>query len=578
MSRLISGLVALLLAAPGAGAQIFVGDGPQIDIIAAPPTGAVPRSDQQPPRDGRAAAAGTGRIRGRVVAADSGQPIRKAIIRVVSPDTRTTRTSSTDPDGRYEIKDLPAGRYAVTATKGTYVNLSYGQRRPNEPGKPLQLTDNQTLDKIDFSLARGGVIAGRVLDEFGEPVADVQVVPMRNQFTSTGRRPTPSGRLASTNDIGEFRIYGLSPGQYYVSATLRSQSFGLDAAAEDRSGYAPTYYPGTPNFSDAQAITVAAAETRSDIVLMLVPTRTAQISGSVVDAQGQPVKQGAVQAMQESGMMMLGMSAGPIRPDGSFTVSGVAPGEYTLRAMVGRPADGMPPEVATARVTVNGADIAGVRLAPVAPVTLSGRIVAAASAATTLRPDAFRFVAVPRTPAPMMGPPARPAAVQADLTFQFQASPGDVILRGAALQQGWMIKEIRLNGRDVTEGITVRPGRDVSGLEVEVTDRIPEISGVVTTANGELVHDYVAIFFPQDQELWKIPGEGRTRMVTPDQDGRFKVRSLRPGMYYAAAVDSVETGQWMDPDYLATIQSRAVRLSLGDGETKSVDLKLVTVP
>jgi hypothetical protein len=239
----------------------------------------------------------------------------------------------------------------------------------------------------------------------------------------------------------------------------------------------------------------------------------------------------------------------------------------------------MPPEVATARVTVNGADIAGLRLAPVAPVTLSGRIVAATSAATALRPDAFRFTAVPRTPAPMMGPPARPSAVQAaDLTFGLQVSPGDVIVRASALQQGWMIKEIRLNGRDVTEGITVRPGRDVTGLEIEMTDRIPEVSGVVTNPSGEPVHDYVAILFPQDQELWKTPGEGRTRMVVPDQDGRYKVRSLRPGMYYAAAVESVETGQWMDPDYLAALQPRAVRLSLGDGETKSIDLKLITVP
>jgi hypothetical protein len=431
---------------------------------------------------------------------------------------------------------------------------------------------------MDFTLPRGSVITGRVLDEFGEPVADVQVMPIRNQFTAEGRRPMPSGRISTSNDIGEFRLFGLAPGQYYVSATVRGASFGTDTS-EDRSGYAPTYYPGAPTIADAQPLTIGAGETLSDITLMLVPTRTARVSGTAVDAQGRPLKQGSVMATLESVGMMMSGAGGPIRPDGTFTVSGLAPGDYVLRAMTPALAAGIQPEIVTAKVTVNGEDVVGVRLAPMQPITVSGRLVVDPGAAASLKPEAFRFIATPKTMRPMWMGPARPGdAVHGDLTFQFQTYPGEMIVVTAGAQPGWMVKAIRLNGTDVTDGIDFKPGQNVADLEVEITDRIPEISGLVTNAKGEPVTSYAAIFFPQDEERGKAPGRGRSGMVRPDQDGRFKLRTLRPGNYYVAAVEAVENGQWMDPEYLETLRARATRISLGEGETKSIGLKLLTVP
>src|SRR5262245_214672 len=99
-----------------------------------------------PPRDA-ATKPGTSVIRGRVVAADTGQPLRKAFVRASSPDLREGRVASTDAEGRYEIKELPAGRYTLNANKGSFVSLSYGQLRPFEPGKPIELADSQTIEK-----------------------------------------------------------------------------------------------------------------------------------------------------------------------------------------------------------------------------------------------------------------------------------------------------------------------------------------------------------------------------------------------------------------------------------------------
>src|SRR5262249_27905753 len=144
-----------------------------------------------------------------------------------SPAIREGRSTTTGPDGLYEFKELPASRYTVTVSKGSYVTLAYGQTRPMQQGRPIELGENQALDKVDVALPRGAVITGRVIDEFGEPVADANVMPMQQRFLPGGRRLTPMGRNSSTNDAGEFRIFGLAPGQYYVGVSVRDPaSFG----------------------------------------------------------------------------------------------------------------------------------------------------------------------------------------------------------------------------------------------------------------------------------------------------------------------------------------------------------------
>ena len=139
-------------------------------------------------------AAGTARIRGRVVAADTGAPLRRAQVRLSAAELRVNRSATTDADGRYEFPDLPAGRYNLSVARSGFVSLSFGQQRPFEQGRPLDLASAQQADKIDFALPRGGVIAGRVTDELGEPLAGVRVQAMRYQYLPNGRRQlTPVG-------------------------------------------------------------------------------------------------------------------------------------------------------------------------------------------------------------------------------------------------------------------------------------------------------------------------------------------------------------------------------------------------
>jgi hypothetical protein len=230
---------------------------------------------------------GTGRILGRVLTADTGTPIRRAQVRITAPEIGV-KTALSDAEGGFEFRDLPAGRFTLNASKSGYVNLQYGQARPFESGRPIELADKQVLDKANIAMPRGGVISGRLVDEFGDAVPDAMITAMRQTWLNGRRRLTPSGRTSQTNDLGQYRMYGLPPGEYFVSATLRNTDTmmfdvamlgGPTSGASGRnpsSGYAPTYFPGTTNAASAERVTVAIAQEAQNTDFALAPASTGE--------------------------------------------------------------------------------------------------------------------------------------------------------------------------------------------------------------------------------------------------------------------------------------------------------------
>lgn len=508
---------------------------------------------------------GTSTLRGHVFAADTGLPLRKAQVRIISPEQRENRLATTDVQGAYEFKELRAGRYNIQASKGSYVSMSYGQRKPADPATPLTILDNQLVERMDLSLPRGAVITGRIVDEFGEPTSDVQVGPQQYQFFQGQRRLVPNGRQSNTNDLGEFRLFGLSPGQYYLVATWRQQN---PMNAEDTTAYAPMYFPGTENLAQAQRVTIAAGQEISDIVMALKPMRATRVSGTATNSEGKPMS-GAVMAMSTGGFGFNMAGNGPIRPDGTFSITGLAPGEYSLRAQAFGP--GGPGETALTTITATGEDITGVRLVGSKPSALTGRIVTDPGVAAAL-PPALQLMLMPRDVNVMpMG--TAPATMAADGTFELKSGPGKmrIIMMNAS---GWTIRSVQVNGSDITDaGVDIKPGEDISGLEIELTNKLTAITGLVTNARGQAVKDYTAIAFSQDRDKWKTGGryQGAGR---PDQDGRFKIGGLPPGDYYIIAVDKIEQGQSTDPDFLEAIRTKATAVSIHEGETRTVDLRI----
>jgi uncharacterized protein (DUF1501 family) len=196
-----------------------------------------------PPRDTPAhdtplAATGTAVIRGRVIVAGADRPFARVEVRALCAPLKINKAVLTDGNGRYEIAELPAGRYTVVFSRVSYVRASYGQRRPLGPGTPIDIANGQSVALTAAALQRSGVITGRIVDEFGDPMTGARVMPMRYAFTNNQRRMQMSGPTAITNDLGEYRLFGLFPGRYYISAIFRRFSAGGD----DRASYAPTYF------------------------------------------------------------------------------------------------------------------------------------------------------------------------------------------------------------------------------------------------------------------------------------------------------------------------------------------------
>lgn len=600
MVRLLTGFLILFLAPWPASAQLEGG------FVVGFGEGFVAQGQMPPPsRDNPRPATGRSTIRGRIVAADSGQPLRRSTVRISAAELRGQRLMLTDADGRYEFGQLPAGRYSVNASKNIYVGWSYGQTLPGSPGRPIALADGQTAEGINIALPKGSVITGRVTDEIGDPVPGVFVTLMRPQFVQGQQRLMPAGvgSFPSTNDIGEYRMFGMPPGQYYVAAQPQ-QAFQMGGpfanqteGAEARSGYARTFYPGTADISNAQKITVGVGQTLSEINFMLQPTRLATVSGVAVDAQGQPLGRGNVQIMPRGGpaggMMLGGISGGPLGADGTFSVPNVAPGAYTVRANAQRtpPGPGGPPtspEFSVAVVTVDGEDVSGVRLTPVLPVTVRGRVsFDDPGASSSLTPSSIRVMAQPLNiddsgiGFPVGGGP--PPALGDDLSFELKTTPGRIALRAIVppvpgTQNGWQVKAIRVNGTDVTDTGLEVDARGAEGIEIELTNRRQQISGSVADGSGDRVKDYVVLVFGQDRALWTVPFNRYLARAQPGDDGVFKVGTLPPGDYYAIALDGADISAWQAPDFLEGLIRQASTISLGQGETRTLDLKLFRMP
>lgn len=141
-----------------------------------------------PARDARERPAGTAVIRGQVLTADTGTPVRRAQVRAVAADNRDSRLVTTDEQGAFELRDLPGGRWDVTASKAGFVTMSFSQRRPFEAGRPIEIADTQIMERVNLLLPRGAAITGRLLDEFGDPVARARVQTLRYQLVQGGRR------------------------------------------------------------------------------------------------------------------------------------------------------------------------------------------------------------------------------------------------------------------------------------------------------------------------------------------------------------------------------------------------------
>jgi hypothetical protein len=541
---------------------------------------------------------GTGVMKGQIVGAESGAPIRRAQVRVTSAEARESRLATTDQQGRFEIRDLAAGHYTMTASKGGYVSLQYGQRRPTEPGTPIDLSDGQSIDRLVIALPKGSVIGGRVTDEYGEPVANARVVAMRYGYANGARRLLPaagSNISDTTDDLGQYRLFGLPPGDYVISATLRAGAAEVtDPAGAELSGYAPTYFPGTPNVTEAQRVTVGVSQENTSVSFGLVATKLVRIAGQVMSSTGGAAGGGVVTLMPATGAagrgaLLLQGGAGRVDQTGTFRINGVAPGRYQLQAQTGQRGAG---EFAKMDIAIGAEDVDGLVLVTSPGARVSGTVVTDTGQPPSFRPQQVQVIARPSNPdstvggfggGPGGGPggggffgggPGGNGRLGDDFSFEIGNIVEPRLFRVNA-PQGWALKSVSLNGQDITDVPMEFPGgQNVTGLQVVLTQKQTDVSGTITNARNEPIIDATVVVFPASDALWMYQSRF-IKAARPDQQGTFRVAGLPPhDDYLIVAVQSLEDGQAGDPDFLASVKNAASHLSLSEGESKTVTLSL----
>jgi len=538
------------------------------------------RMPARPLRPGETPPKGTAVLKGQVLTAGSGAPVRRAQVRASSMEGRGGGVTSTDAEGRYEIKELPAGRYNISATKGGYVTGQFGQRRPGDPGTPIDLSDGQTADKVNFVLSRGSVIAGRIVDDGGEPVSGTMVNAMRYQFMAGSRRLVPGGGEGGndrTDDQGNFRLYGLPPGDYYISANNRNGMMMMPGQNNtEADGFAPTYFPGTPNMSEATRITVKAGQEMTGANFALIVARMARVRGRAINSRGEPVANGMMMLMPDEPIMMsVTMNNAMAAGDGTFQFTNVPPGRYNLQV---RPS-GMPSassEFAVMKITVGNDDIDNVIIATSVGATARGVVLTDDGSVPSFRPDQVSIFPSSVEPGGMVFGGPNQNRINDDFTFELTGLSDRRLLRANVPPTlGWYPKAVMFDGEDVTDrGIEFTPGRSYEGIQVIFSQKTTDLSGLLTDERGKPVLDATVVIFPANKDLWTFASR-YMRSARPDTNGRYSIKSLPPSDdYLIIAVQNLEQGQFSDPDFLTRAREEAKSFSLNEGEFKAVDVKL----
>ena len=536
----------------------------------------------------------TASIRGTVTAAGTGTPVRGAIVHLMA-DGSGNRLATTDGEGHYELSNLPAGTYRLTVSRAGFSSLQFGQRRPFETPSQIELSEGERVT-ANLSLPRAGVIYGRVFDRFGEPVAGTRVQAVRARVVQGQRRMQVMGAGDQTDDTGAYRLYGLAPGDYFVAASVGA----VDAVRRDP----PIYYPGTPSFSEAQVIAVAAGtEVAADF--QLAPIQNARVSGVVLNSAGAPVE-------AQVGLVSDAVGTGPITeanilaasafrltgdsgPDGSFTIENVPPGPYTLTASLrvrapdsiflkdGRAGVVSPdgrvtldkqaieelmmrvPELASMPLVVSGADISDVTLVARAGGVLTAQFEADDGVSRALPASMSASVQ-------HVGGAGSMSLMMNDRnqgSFRFAGISGPFHL-DVRLPQGWALSKILVDGNDVTDEPIDLKGRNASA-RILVTDRITTVTGQVQRRD-DTDTGYSVVVFPDDENKWTYPSRF-VRTARTDDRGRFQIAGLPPDQrYLALAVDYLEDGEEQDPQFLERIRGRATSFSLDRGARQSLQL------
>lgn len=566
-------------------------------LFAAAATFAVALLHAQQPRDGRAPAPGTASLSGVVVTADAtAAPVRRAIVEVGGV------AMLTDDEGRYAFNRLPAGTYFVLATKAGFLPASFGSRRPAGPGVGVDVRDGQQMTGVRLKLFRGSVLTGMVVDQFSRPAAGTEVRAFRDGIDPTTGQSLPLPVTIGlgetiTDDKGRYRLFGLEPGDYIVSAAgaaagdavrtttdedvryalqlLKSQP-GVPAdpsvrrpppVSSPRTGAgAPMYYSSAESAGEAARITLGIAEERQGVDVVRRRVSEGIVKGNV---------SGSFAAIRDGGKVYIIDVASPFTDSlpwdqrlGSFVFTGVPPGHYEVVALSenggfrGR-----------SEAFVAGSETAlSIVLQP--GVTVAGRLAFQSTTGQAADPAVVRLSLMGTSRADLL---YRTSPVKPDGSFVWTGVPAGsyrlAVSTASNIQPGWRAKSAMVGGVDLLDGALDLTGGAPGDIVINLSDARSAITGTLQALDGAPISDYSVLAFSAENTFWR-PMSRRTQIVRPNSNGVFALRDLPAGDYLIVALSDVEPGQWQSAKFLAELAPFAVKVSLADGEKKIQNIRI----
>ncbi len=509
-------------------------------------------------------------IRGKVTAV-TGEPVKRARITLRS-NSRPLEpvTVTADAQGVFEAGKLEPGTYHAICSKTGYVTTSYKAKRAGQDGEELILRDDQVMKDVDFQMLRGAAIAGTISDEEGEPVSGVSVQAMSKAFKE-GKPSLQSRNSAKTDDRGNYRLYDLPPGRYYVQAGGKNV---MDMAMSMYQGGTPaTYpiliYPNATRLSDAQAITLQAGAEVLGINIRLRGDSTYKVSGKITDLRsGKPLGDAVLVVSGEDMMLSMGAPT-QTRPDGTFHLTALAPGHYQMMVVDPKAmAKGGMPMVRG--FDVGSADITDLNINVGSGSVIKGKLKADGGAV----PEKSGVVLAPKNVSSLM--PGGFATADTDGTFTMEnVQPGSYILKVQAPNSDtkpFFLREITANNQDVTETAIVVPEYGNLELSAMLDFRPGQASGNVLDEDGKPLHGAAIVLVSADAK--RRDDDRYFKHATSDSKGGYKISDIIPGDYLLVVWAEEHPGQLQDPDVFQLVEKYAVSVTVQGSGSAMRDLRL----
>ena len=540
-------------------------------------------------------------------------------------------TTITDAEGRFYFPRLAPGQYRITAAGGGFVRTEYGQRRSNGAGLPITLAANQRFTDATIAMTPTGSISGRITDINGQPIVLADVFALKAAYQE-GQRTFVQVLSAKTDDRGEYRIFWLTPGLYYVDVivpdgtntfNLIMNADGLDTQASLNSNrsivrdvlsrpigtgaapneaHVPVYYPTVTEPQQARAIDVRPGADVRGIDITAVRVITRNIRGAVFNGVTRqfPVRDSGAQVLLLPLNPAQSPTPGPVTPDtGKFELNRVVPGSYLLYTrMRATPGTGPTNEILWGNVPIEirEKDIDDVSLAAVTGVPLTGRVILEDRSGNA--PPSVAGMAVGIRPEPLVSQnqPSQATQVAGDGTFSFAPLPpakyrvyvipmlapnnpallgGMPTMPAALMELKPYVKSVRVGGNDVLDaGVNLTVGSGPLEMEVILGTNAGAVEGRVLNDRNQPVDAAVVGLVPASLSSRGFRMD-MYKTTSTDAAGKFEVRGLPPGDYKLFAWEDVDKAAIIDKDFIRLHEDSGKTIHIGEGEKPTLDLTVI---